>query len=108
MTTVCPVTGHGVVVVGAGPAGLSAATRLQGAGMSVLVIDRSDSVGSAWRTRYDSFRLHTIRWLSGLPEHVDSDGVRALGRARRLRCLPRTLCPPVRTSGPGSASSCKA
>ena len=35
--------------------------------MSVLVIDRSDSVGSAWRTRYDSFRLHTIRWLSGLP-----------------------------------------
>ena len=60
-------TSYGVVVVGAGPAGLSAATRLQGAGMSVLVIDRSDSVGSAWRTRYDSFRLHTIRWLSGLP-----------------------------------------
>jgi cation diffusion facilitator CzcD-associated flavoprotein CzcO len=56
-----------VVVVGAGPAGLGAAARLQGAGTKVLVIDRSESVGSAWRTRYDSFRLHTIRWLSGLP-----------------------------------------
>jgi putative flavoprotein involved in K+ transport len=67
VTTVCPVTRHSVVVVGAGPAGLSAAARLQDAGMKVLVIDRSKSVGSAWRTRYDSFRLHTIRWLSGLP-----------------------------------------
>ena len=56
-----------MVVVGAGPAGLGAAARLQGAGTKVLVIDRSKSVGSAWRTRYDSFRLHTIRWLSGLP-----------------------------------------
>ena len=67
MTTVCLVTGHRVVVVGAGPAGLGAAARLQAAGTKVLVIDRSESVGSAWRTRYDSFRLHTIRWLSGLP-----------------------------------------
>ena len=67
MTTVCPVASHSVVVVGAGPAGLGAAARLQGAGTKVLVIDRSESVGSAWRTRYDSFRLHTIRWLSGLP-----------------------------------------
>lgn len=24
-------------------------------------------VGAAWRTRYDSFRLHTVRWLSALP-----------------------------------------
>lgn len=57
-----------MVVIGAGPAGLGAAARLQGAGTKVLVIDRSESVGSAWRTRYDSFRLHTIRWLSGLPD----------------------------------------
>lgn len=67
MTTVCRVASHSVVVVGAGPAGLGAAARLQGPGTKVLVIDRSSSVGSAWRTRYDSFRLHTIRWLSGLP-----------------------------------------
>jgi len=56
-----------VVVVGAGPAGLAAAAQLRGAGVNPLVIERSDTIGSAWRTRYDSFRLHTIRWLSGLP-----------------------------------------
>ena len=60
-------TRHDVVVVGAGPAGLAAAAQLRGAGLDPLVIERSDTIGSAWRTRYDSFRLHTIRWLSGLP-----------------------------------------
>ena len=58
---------HEVVVVGAGPAGLAAAAGLRRAGLDPLVLDRADSVGSAWRTRYDSFVLHTIRWLSGLP-----------------------------------------
>lgn len=55
------------MVVGAGPAGLGVAAALRRSGVDPLVIDRSDSIGSAWRTRYDSFRLHTIRWLSGLP-----------------------------------------
>ena len=59
--------GHRVVVVGAGPAGLGAAARLRTAGLDPLVIDRADTIGSSWRTRYDSFRLHTIRWLSALP-----------------------------------------
>ena len=54
-------------MVGAGPAGLAAAAQLRVAGLDPLVIERSDTIGSAWRTRYDSFRLHTIRWLSGLP-----------------------------------------
>lgn len=58
---------HRVVVVGAGPAGLAAAAQLRGTGLDPLVIERSDTIGSAWRDRYDSFRLHTIRWLSGLP-----------------------------------------
>ena len=58
---------HEVVIVGAGPAGLAAAARLRKSGFDPLLIDRSDTIGSAWRTRYDSFRLHTIRWLSGLP-----------------------------------------
>lgn len=62
-----PVTRRDVVVVGAGPAGLAAAAGLRRAGQDPLVIDRSGTIGSAWRTRYDSFRLHTIRWLSGLP-----------------------------------------
>ena len=24
-------------------------------------------MGAAWQGRYDSLRLHTVRWLSGLP-----------------------------------------
>jgi putative flavoprotein involved in K+ transport len=56
-----------VVVVGAGPAGLGTAAQLRRAGLEPLVLDRSTTIGSAWRTRYDSFRLHTIRWLSALP-----------------------------------------
>ena len=61
------VTRHEIVVVGAGPARLAAAAQLRGDRLDPLVIERSDTIGSAWRTRYDSFRLHTIRWLSGLP-----------------------------------------
>jgi putative flavoprotein involved in K+ transport len=61
------VTVRDVVIVGAGAAGLGAAARLRAAGLEPLVIDRADAVGSAWRTRYDSFRLHTPRLLSGLP-----------------------------------------
>ncbi len=61
------VTRHPVVIVGAGPAGLAAAAQLGAAGLDPLLIERSATIGSAWRTRYDSFRLHTIRWLSGLP-----------------------------------------
>jgi len=60
-------TRHELVIVGAGPAGLGAAARLRAAGVDAVVIDRSETVGSSWRTRYDSFRLHTIRWLSALP-----------------------------------------
>ncbi len=56
-----------VVIVGAGAAGLAAAAQLRQAGRDPVLIDRSATIGSAWRTRYDSFRLHTIRWLSALP-----------------------------------------
>lgn len=62
------VPSHAVVVVGAGPAGLAVAAGLRRSGLDPLVLDRASSVGSAWRTRYDSFLLHTVRWLSGLPD----------------------------------------
>jgi putative flavoprotein involved in K+ transport len=55
------------VVVGAGPAGLAAAAMLGRAGIDVLVLERSDSLGASWRSHYRSLRLHTVRSLSGLP-----------------------------------------
>lgn len=56
------------VVIGAGPAGLAAAAELKRKGVEPVVLDRADCVGSAWRDRrYDRLRLHTVRWLSGLP-----------------------------------------
>src|SRR4051795_4453341 len=55
------------VVVGAGPAGLAVAAALSRAGVPSAVLERGRDVGSAWQARYDSLRLHTARWLSGLP-----------------------------------------
>ena len=55
------------VVIGAGPGGLAAAAMLQRGGVETVVVDRADSVGSAWRAHYERLHLHTVRWLSGLP-----------------------------------------
>ena len=56
-----------VVVVGAGPAGLATAAALVSGGHPVRLLERADHVGASWARRYDSLRLHTVRWLSGLP-----------------------------------------
>jgi cation diffusion facilitator CzcD-associated flavoprotein CzcO len=56
-----------VLVVGAGPAGLAAAAELRRRGIPAEIIERSDTVGSAWRLRYDRLRLNTCRWYSVLP-----------------------------------------
>jgi len=55
------------VVIGAGPAGLAAAAELQKAGLSVIVLDRADQVGSSWAGHYDRLHLHTSRAMSSLP-----------------------------------------
>src|SRR3954452_9151580 len=55
------------VVVGAGPAGLAVAATLARQGRPCVVLDQAESVGASWQGRYDSLRLHTVRWLSGLP-----------------------------------------
>src|SRR5438094_7832028 len=55
-----------VVVVGAGPAGLSAAAMLRQRGLDPLVLEASDEVASSWRRRYDSLRLNTTRLNSTL------------------------------------------
>jgi cation diffusion facilitator CzcD-associated flavoprotein CzcO len=55
------------IIVGAGPAGLACAVTLRAAGLDVTVLDKADSVGSAWRHHYDRLHLHTDRGHSGLP-----------------------------------------
>ncbi|WP_169811830.1 protoporphyrinogen/coproporphyrinogen oxidase [Nocardia sienata] len=42
---------HGVVVIGAGPAGLAAAYRLEQAGVDVIVLDPADVVGGKMKSR---------------------------------------------------------
>ena len=55
------------VIVGAGPAGLAAAQRLQAQGLAPLLFEKAEQVGAAWRRHYDRLHLHTPRMHSGLP-----------------------------------------
>lgn len=55
------------VVIGAGPAGLAAAAELKRTGLTVIVLDKADRVGSSWSRHYDRLHLHTVRQLSSLP-----------------------------------------
>lgn len=58
---------HAVIVVGGGPAGLSAAHELVKAGITPLVLERTAQVGDVWRQHYEGLRLNTGRWFSNLP-----------------------------------------
>lgn len=57
---------HDVAVVGAGPAGLSAAYELTRAGLKPLVLERTSAVGDVWRNHYDGVRLNSGRFFSAL------------------------------------------
>jgi cation diffusion facilitator CzcD-associated flavoprotein CzcO len=85
-----------VVVVGAGPAGLASAAELGRRGISATVLERSDTIASSWRGRYDRLRLNSSRpfsklpggpWLSGTPMFPSRDDVVSYleGYARRNR-----------------------
>lgn len=56
-----------VVVIGAGPAGVSAAVSLNDRGIRPVLIDRADHVAASWRSRYDRLKLNTGRQFSHLP-----------------------------------------
>ena len=59
--------GHQVLIVGAGPAGLSVALAAKDLGLEPCLLDEAGQVASSWRTRYDRLRLNTSRPLSHLP-----------------------------------------
>jgi putative flavoprotein involved in K+ transport len=58
---------EGVVVVGAGAAGLAAVREIGRAGLDPLVVDQADSVAASWRGRHDHLRLNTHRMFSHQP-----------------------------------------
>lgn len=56
-----------VVVVGAGQAGLAIGYFLARQGRRFVILDNADSVGAAWRSRWDSLVLFTPRRYDNLP-----------------------------------------
>jgi putative flavoprotein involved in K+ transport len=62
-----PLIHTNTLVIGAGQAGLAAAYYLQQHGVDFRVLDAAPTAGHAWDTRYDSLRLFSPAWASGLP-----------------------------------------
>jgi putative flavoprotein involved in K+ transport len=60
-------SGFEVVVIGAGQAGLAVGHFLARQGRRFVIVDAADSIGAAWRTRWESLALFTPRRYSGLP-----------------------------------------
>jgi putative flavoprotein involved in K+ transport len=66
-----------VVVIGGGQAGLAIGYFLARQGRRFVILEAADSIGAAWRTRWDSLVLFTSRRYSalpGLPFPGDPDG----------------------------------
>jgi putative flavoprotein involved in K+ transport len=61
---------YDTVVIGGGPAGLTAGYYLAQQDEPFVILDANERVGDAWRKRWDSLRLFTpatFSWLPGLP-----------------------------------------
>ncbi|MCC6616937.1 MAG: NAD(P)/FAD-dependent oxidoreductase [Anaerolineae bacterium] len=56
-----------VLVIGAGPAGLSSGYYLQHAGIAYEIVDRADRIGSTWNSLYPSLKLNTAGFVSHMP-----------------------------------------
>jgi protoporphyrinogen oxidase len=100
-----------VAILGAGPAGLMAAWRLAGRGLSVLVLERSGAVGgmsasfevSGTRVDHGSHRLHPVLspQLHQLLVGLLGDDLQTRPRRGRILLGERWLPFPVR-AGPGA------
>ena len=67
MTASVPPPAWGVVVIGAGPAGLGVSACLRQRGIVHQVLERESNIAPAWRRHYDRLHLHTTKGYSGLP-----------------------------------------
>lgn len=57
-----------VLIIGAGPAGLATAACLSRDGVSSLILEREDCIGSLWKYKtYDRLRLHLPKQFCHLP-----------------------------------------
>lgn len=98
---------YDVVVIGAGQAGLAIGHFLGKHGSRFVILDAADSVGSAWRSRWDSLVLFTPRRYDALPGLAfpgDPDGyptrdevIAYLERYTAHFQLPIALSSPVRS-----------
>ncbi|MEU4193984.1 NAD(P)/FAD-dependent oxidoreductase [Kribbella sp. NPDC026611] len=57
----------GIVVIGAGQAGLAAGYYLRQAGADFVILDAHERVGDCWRERYDALRLFSRPRYASLP-----------------------------------------
>jgi len=55
------------LIIGAGPAGLSAGACLRTRGRSFIVLERGTTIASSWQRHYDRLHLHTDARHSALP-----------------------------------------
>jgi indole-3-pyruvate monooxygenase len=57
----------GVLIIGAGPAGLAIGACLERAGIPTTIIEKGPAVAPAWRAHYDRLHLHTVKQYSAMP-----------------------------------------
>lgn len=55
-----------IIIIGAGPAGLTTGGALKHVGLSPILLDKDTVVGGTWQRRYDRLHLHSVRRFSGL------------------------------------------